>query len=1070
MKKKMAFLIFTVFLLGVSGIVYLQNFFFPVKVREILIQKAEALLHRTVRFDAIQFHPIKGFIISNLNITEKDDPARERFVHIDQVSFNVLYLPFFKEHKIIVPHLDIQNASVELTRLADGQWNFADLLTKDKGKSTQQSASNFLLAGLSVSDLEITVLDKTLNPPFLKTFEQTNVNVSCSANQECRFALNTKIPNDNGSLTLQGSANLSGKNIRADLDLAHIQFVPYLSSFFPKTKVQIIDGQVKMAQLNIQKIDRQIRIKAKAELSDAAVNIYPNKMIKGSLQIPNAQMTIEPGKSFDFQSSLAFNDAKMQMNARNTISGDLKTPALSWHWAGGETTIQSSLNLNQAVLTIGSNKIFSGQAALKDGAFNWKDGKATIAGQLTVNDFLFRWADDKKLQGQLNVTPTELSIANDRLNLKGPVELLEGELTLAPEKIIKGHLMTARTSLITGDMQMDLVTDFKLNDADITWPTQKKLTGAIDSPKTALKVVDNQLNLTTDFSVNKANLAFERNRNAAGDPQMNLQLQYVFGNPDSLVYQGTLQPHLALLAGMPRVNEVKNVSGQIHFKNNELASDGLTMDIQDTPVRLTGTLSDFKEPFLDIQASSDKVEIEKIVPFLPEKLFDQLKAKPSGQTTISISFKGKPSSVQEADFTLTSQLQKAKVALEAVADPFTDLEGTIRYSRKSISWKDLKGQFKNIDFLASGQLDDFARPQITTTFRSKTLGMDLTSQLNFLTPGLMKIESLAGKYQHSDFDLTGDVFFSEKQKPDVELKGNARFNLQDLSILLPQAKDRLEKLAPKGSVQWEGSIKGNSLNWMDWLISSSVMSPEITLSGYKINDLAVKSHQANQQIDTFNLTAHVYNGDLNLYATADLFKEFMPYQLEIQIKKVDLEKLKTDTIWKDKIVSGSLSSVARLNGALKDPQRLEGQGSILINDGNIWQLNLFTGLGKLLLIPEYEDIIFNEASLDYLVKDGRITTENLILKSEPMILKGKGWMNFAGEMDFNVVSEFNINTITHSESIKKTITALIAQSGPYLNIKVSGSLKAPKYALYPSATHMINTTKNLLLEGLKNIF
>jgi len=99
-----------------------------------------------------------------------------------------------------------------------------------------------------------------------------------------------------------------------------------------------------------------------------------------------------------------------------------------------------------------------------------------------------------------------------------------------------------------------------------------------------------------------------------------------------------------------------------------------------------------------------------------------------------------------------------------------------------------------------------------------------------------------------------------------------------------------------------------------------------------------------------------------------------------------------------------------------------------------------------------------------------VATEDLSLKSEPLSLICRGSVDFKGNLDFYVFSQFSEETIAQSDSLKKTITALLTQTGDYLTIRLTGTLAEPHYVVVPSSVDVIEKAKDLLIEGLQNIF
>jgi hypothetical protein len=149
---------------------------------------------------------------------------------------------------------------------------------------------------------------------------------------------------------------------------------------------------------------------------------------------------------------------------------------------------------------------------------------------------------------------------------------------------------------------------------------------------------------------------------------------------------------------------------------------------------------------------------------------------------------------------------------------------------------------------------------------------------------------------------------------------------------------------------------------------------------------------------------------------------------------------------------------------------LEGQGSVAIKDGNIWQLNLLRGLGVLLFIPEFSRISFVGAQGNFIIQNQKVSTENFQMDSDEVTVLGKGWVGFSGKLNFDITAHFSDKAIEESSSIKRALTTILSQTNDFMTIKLSGSLKEPKYSVVPLPIDLLKQTGELLKEGLQGIF
>lgn len=190
-----------------------------------------------------------------------------------------------------------------------------------------------------------------------------------------------------------------------------------------------------------------------------------------------------------------------------------------------------------------------------------------------------------------------------------------------------------------------------------------------------------------------------------------------------------------------------------------------------------------------------------------------------------------------------------------------------------------------------------------------------------------------------------------------------------------------------------------------------------------------------------------------------------PYWVTLVIQGVRLEKLKMDTAVKDKDIAGTLQAEAKLNGFAPDLTRINGAGKILINDGKLWQLNLMQGLGKILFVKDFANIIFNEASCDFTVQDKYVSTENLKLKSNISDLEGRIKIGFDSSLDGLINVKVLDEAAPLNGTFKDIATAIIGQAGRFGAIKITGTLQDPKYKFETAVGDIIKTITGKFFGG-----
>ena len=115
-----------------AGIYYLNAVFIPGPFKKILIAKARAALNRDIRIKELGFNITKGVFLKGIRIADKD-PQAPPFLTAEEISLGLPLPNFFLTKNIVIPFATIRKPVLHISRLADGQWNFSDLLPASGG-------------------------------------------------------------------------------------------------------------------------------------------------------------------------------------------------------------------------------------------------------------------------------------------------------------------------------------------------------------------------------------------------------------------------------------------------------------------------------------------------------------------------------------------------------------------------------------------------------------------------------------------------------------------------------------------------------------------------------------------------------------------------------------------------------------------------------------------------------------------------------------------------------------------------------------------------------------------------
>lgn len=508
-----------------------------------------------------------------------------------------------------------------------------------------------------------------------------------------------------------------------------------------------------------------------------------------------------------------------------------------------------------------------------------------------------------------------------------------------------------------------------------------------------------------------------------------------------------------------------DITGKISYTSDVISLLNINCLLADSKLKVSGSITDLAEPLVDIQVSFADLDLKKVSALFPSLLQRVKIKKASGLANMNVNYKGPADSFSQGQLHAAVILNNASFTVAKVPETITAVSGKIIYAPDGVSWEDLQGTFQNNTYTLNGKLRDFKEPAIEFTAQSQDL--NVTAKLK-ASAETYRIISCKGQYQQFPFEIKGNVLIPQEGEPQADLQVKAEFDLKNLPSLIPQFKEKTAGLNPVGLCTLQGTLQGPVRNWRNWRTTLNLASPQISFSSYRLENISLKFSQKDREIDQCDLTANAYGGRLNMSLSSDLSDDQLPFFLTGNLEKINLALLKNDTALQKQNISGFLSGSVVVKGSLKNLQATTGDGSILVAEGHIWQINLMKGLGQFLFIPEFENITFNEAKGDFTVKNQKVSISSLELISPQAMLGCAGWVDFKGNIDLEIIAEFSEDMIAESASLKKTITAILTQGDAYLTIRITGTLKDPKYQISP--TGILKKTKNLIYEGLKSIF
>ena len=596
MKKKIIISLLVLVLIGAGVIVYVNSIFLPVQLKQIVTEKAQQLLQRNVLIKEINFNLIHGIVVRDITIFRKDKKDSP-FINIQEAHLSVPLPSILKNQKIIIPSVRIHNPSILLIHLQGQEWNFSDLL-KRKPSLSQGKTPPFILGKISVENARLVLIDHAVEPYTRDVFENTNINLGLSLSKGIKFDLETSIPADSTFISMDGNYSIQSKAFYATISAEKLWLEKYMGLFIQDEKVKLHNVLINSGDIECELAKNYFKLTGNVN-ADAKFNIKDDSFVQGQFTAADMHV-VRKDDNWDAKTLISSKDMMVRIHDDKTIHGDLVSSNLKIRYLKDRTLLfTGDLELQNAdILMQGKNKM-TGNIAGENLDFMLKGNDFGLNGNLMVRGADMKIGDTLSFRGDIVTENSIVKWVDEQFSFESPVELRESNISFQ-DKSLNGT--------------------FLFKDADFRMKHRK-------------------IKASADIEAIKGEYSHTDKLKIAGNPMIQLEFDYNPFEEKKLDYSGSVILVGSKITGLPRVDTVKDISGKITFKPDFARTDQINVNVQDTIIQLAGSLSDFQNPALDINASSKGIDIKKTAGLFPEYL-KEYKISPAGRADIRLTYNG----------------------------------------------------------------------------------------------------------------------------------------------------------------------------------------------------------------------------------------------------------------------------------------------------------------------------------------------------------------------------------------------------------------------------------------------
>jgi AsmA-like C-terminal region len=1044
MKYKKFFIVLFAILFFLTAITfYLNRVIFPGLIKTIVIERIEEALNRKIEIGSIHLNWVRGFIIDKIKVYEKA-PSDIVFAQAEQVSFGIIFFPGVKHYRITIPFINVRSPSVHLIRTGKDTWNFNDMYVPQK-------PSDFEIAwgGIAINDGKFLVDDVSSPHPWSEFFNNINLKLSLSY-KGISYDFTANIPGKKGFVGATVNYQPVTRNTQAKIHLKNIDTASYLS-LVNIPDMQIDSGIIKEINLNINYT--QDKTSAQGDVVMKNLDISSNdQTFKGDIEIHDLDAQYQSG-DITARGQMALSNMQTKVPGLSA-SGNVETRVHDFELTKEGLTFIGSLHGQNILVNLENRQVQVDEMVLDNIKIRKNKDDIQSVGNITTKGLIVQWPN-QKLQGDIGLKAMTMQMKNENnIALEGELRADHFSTSIDDKNFSSQHVLLEDIRLNILD-QKNITLNTKLSLDDITIALGENILASaatIKTDKLFFNLDDGIIKVSTTLDASVGKLILDNHKTIEADPQLELTLQMPLSAPQELTYKGSITLSDGRIRGFAPIQSLDNVELDADFQNDEATINALSVNILDTNVRVNGTVKNFENPFLNIIAEADELNLVKIKDLAPQ-MVDQFGLSFDGTSDVKIKFEGLMMSPLTARMLAVATVKSVSVTSSKFHQRINNITGIVEATPDSLKWRNFTATYLGKKYTLAGSMENFKNPEILTTLDGPDIQLkaDLVKNNDLIT-----INDITGKYLNAAFDSKGSINLLAGQGPVFDINSNVSLLLENLISALPTLqKKSIQPLNPTGMLSMTAGLKGTGLDWKNYTLNATITSRAVNLMGYNLTGIKISVDQEEGKVKNLTFDGKLYDGTVHAVGSLDLSARSMPYDLALNIDSTDLHQLKMDSPLKMDEINGKFFLTALAHGRVADfKNNLHATGSLAIRDGFLGEFNLFKGLLiNLKNIMRLGQVMITDVEGNFTIDNQKINTDNLRLKGPSIVLLGKGWVNFDETCDLNITVDLSSGTVP-----------LIAQDAlNTLNIHIYDKISNPKFNKKISVPQVINTfLKNLL--------
>jgi len=244
---------------------------------------------------------------------------------------------------------------------------------------------------------------------------------------------------------------------------------------------------------------------------------------------------------------------------------------------------------------------------------------------------------------------------------------------------------------------------------------------------------------------------------------------------------------------------------------------------------------------------------------------------------------------------------------------------------------------------------------------------------------------------------------------------------------------------------WKGRATAASAVIGSGLILRNIQAP--------FSSSSQSSTGAPLSVDLTPLSALLGDGTLSGNATISTDHHSPDYSITLHLEGAKLGRLLADASMGSSSAEGAISGDVRLAGTAGKGATMNGEGTLLCKDVTIQPVDFLRQIGQFLSIDELKLLRLTEGKCLFRIEQGRFVIDDLLLRSENLILAANGPLGSTGELNLDSRLLFNEKLTSRLRGLLgNKLTPAPEQGYTQLSFCVTGPALSPKTDLLERLT------------------